>query len=175
MCRAEDEPCGEADLLSEEAKRLSLGREHGGRSEPAPFVEFFIVREIGFRHKAEEFSSLDDGGAVEQHAVTRHGDANEGDEGEVTTELDESQECGLSLFKEQLLSEKVLTGVACQTEFRETEHFHALSFGAHHHVLDGFGVGGGVCEMHGGDTCCHFDVTVLHIYNRYRYKKRLYR
>ena len=58
--------------------------------------------------------------------------------------------------------EEVLTGIARDGKFGETDHLHAILFGLHKEALDLFRVKSTVSHPHIGDGCCYLDKSVLH-------------
>ena len=134
------------------------------RGEPALFVELVVVGQIGLGHDAEHGALLQHDGTVEQQVAGDDGHAHDADDVEPPGVLDEPGERLFGLVEQQLLPEEVLTGVAGQTEFGETDDFHALSVGLHDLFLYFSGVVVDVGYFDGGHSGRHFDESVGHIH-----------
>ena len=91
----------------------------GARDEVALFVEFAVVRQVGFGHDAQDHAAVDDDGRVVKPARHAQRGADDQDGKELVGGRHHLGDRPLDLIEERVLQQQVLDGVGRQPELRE--------------------------------------------------------
>ena len=132
------------------------------RCKPTLFVELCIVRQIGLWHDTDDFSVLNHGSTVEQQWTDAHRNADNGNDVELTCEVEQHHHSVLRIVEQQLLAEQVLTRIARDTELWEDDYLNPLPFSYHNLLFNSFKIKLSVCNPYFRYCRSHFDKSVFH-------------
>ena len=128
-----------AERYAAPAQKIDLAPHRGiGGSEIALFVEFAVVRQVGFRDHTQDAATLDDDGAVEQemiHLQRRAHDADQLMRGGSIHHLPKPFQTGI---QQRFLMKQVVTGVRREAQLGENYQYR-IRLGRVLHQQNGFG------------------------------------
>ena len=87
------------------------------RSKPALLIELVIVGQIRLGNDTQDGSALNDDSTVEQQSASLDGHTHDADDVQLAGELHEHHQPLLRLRQQQLFFKKILTTIACNSQF----------------------------------------------------------
>ena len=134
----------------------------GAAGKPAFLVELIIIGQEGLGHKTEDNPMLYHGGTVVELGANAHGNAHDGDNVQLAGEVEQHEQALLGLVQEQVLTEKVLTAVACNRQLREDNDLGTFALGLGNEALYLLYIIIYVGHAHTRYCSSHLDKTVFH-------------
>ena len=134
----------------------------GAAGKPALLVKLIIIGQEGLGHETEDNPMLHHCGTVVEFGANAHRNAHDGDNVELAGEVEQHEQALLGLVQEQLLTEKILTAVACNRQFREDDDLGTLALSLGNEALYLLHIIFYVGHAHTRYCSSHLDKTVFH-------------
>ena len=135
------------------------------RCKPPLLIELTVVRQVGLWHDAQYLSLLNDDCTVEQQIASHDRSAHDGDDIEFAGEIEQHHHALFRCLQQDLLAEKVLTGISRERKFRESNHLHTLALSQDNLFLYLLSIEDDISHTYCWDCTCHLHKAIFHIHN----------